>query len=102
MFPAKSTRDMDCLAESLGQRIKGRKKDPDVSIWGNWIFRDIYFRWALSMDNWAKDIKVNFIIQLSFCDNQFPFSTLINIISSYVCGDMVGIKRKDTLNQKTN
>lgn len=23
---------MDCLAESLGQRIKGRKKDPDVSI----------------------------------------------------------------------
>jgi hypothetical protein len=31
MFPAKPTRDMDCLAESPRQRIKGRKKDPDVS-----------------------------------------------------------------------
>lgn len=26
MFPAKPTRDMDCLAKSPGQRIKGRKR----------------------------------------------------------------------------
>lgn len=52
------------------------------------------------MDNWAKDVKVNLVIQLGFHDATSHAATAIDIVPSQVCDDTIGAK--DTLSQKAN
>lgn len=44
------------------------------------------------MDNWAKDVKVNLVIQLGFHDATSHAATAIDIVPSQVCDDTVGAK----------